>query len=83
VPLARSKIRLSSISLVRSEVVRIYREGYNGERPIEDCARLASILKLLVSILETSDLEQRMSVIEARLDGRDPPSRPAGLRVLS
>jgi hypothetical protein len=58
------RLRLDSLARVRFELVRIYREARDGKRDVSDASKLAHILALIGRILEGSDLEKRIAVLE-------------------
>jgi hypothetical protein len=61
----RSRLRLDSLDRVRRELVKIYRQGRDGERDVADASKLANILTMIARILEGSDLEKRIALLEA------------------
>jgi len=56
--------RLSSPREVVKELARLYREGKHGHRDVVDVSRLANVLQIMARIMETSDLEQRITALE-------------------
>ncbi len=60
----RSRLRLDTLDRVRRELVRIYRQGRDGDRDVGDASKLANILTMIARILEGSDLEKRIAVLE-------------------
>ena len=64
-PGRRVRLRLDSLSRVRFELTRIYRQARDGERDVSDASKLAHILALIGRILEGSDLEKRIATLEA------------------
>ena len=58
------RLRLDSLARVRFELVRIYREARDGKRDVGDASKLAHILALIARILEGSDLEKRIALLE-------------------
>jgi hypothetical protein len=62
--------RLDSLKSVRQEMVRIYREGRLGSLDTQDMTRFVFVLQAISRVIEQSDLETRMTAIEAAL--RDP-----------
>jgi uncharacterized Zn finger protein (UPF0148 family) len=64
-PAGRSRLRLDTLDRVRRELVKIYRQGREGERDVSDASKLAHILTMIARILEGSDLEKRIAALEA------------------
>jgi hypothetical protein len=58
------RLRLDSLDRVRRELVKIYRQGRDGERDVADASKLANILTMSARILEGSDLEKRIAMLE-------------------
>jgi hypothetical protein len=63
-PAARPRLRLDSLARVRFELTKIYRQARDGERDVSDASKLAHILALIGRILEGSDLEKRIGLLE-------------------
>jgi hypothetical protein len=63
-PAGRPRLRLDSLARVRFELVRIYREARDGKRDVSDASKLAHMLALIGRILEGSDLEKRIAILE-------------------
>ena len=61
----RLRLKLSTVGDVRAELARIYREGKAGLRPIADVSRLGNVLFILHRIIEGSDLEKRIQILES------------------
>jgi hypothetical protein len=59
-----SRLRLDSLTRVRFELTRIYREARDGKRDVSDASKLAHILVAIGRILEGSDLEKRIAALE-------------------
>ena len=55
---------LSTIPEMLREIKRVYREGRNEEITTNDMKAFGSILRMMVDIMETSDLEARIKAIE-------------------
>ncbi len=60
----RLRLKLTTVADVRREAARLYREGRSGQRPIADVSRLANVLFILHRIIEGSDLEKRIQILE-------------------
>jgi hypothetical protein len=63
----RPRLRLDSLSRVRFELTRIYRQARDGERDVGDASKLAHILVAIGRILEGSDLEKRIAALEQQV----------------
>jgi hypothetical protein len=55
---------LANLSLVASELARMYRQARRQEISASDASKLASVLAVLRQCLEASDLEKRMAELE-------------------
>jgi hypothetical protein len=64
------RIRLDSLIRVRTELVKIYREGRDGERDVVEARQLATILSMIAKILSDGELEARLEALEKALAGR-------------
>jgi hypothetical protein len=64
----RRRLRLDSLDRVRRELVKIYRQGRDGDRDVSDASKLANILTMIARILEGSDLEKRITALEQQRD---------------
>ena len=64
----RRRLRLDSLDRVRRELVKIYRQGRDGDRDVSDASKLANILTMIARILEGSDLEKRITALEQTRD---------------
>jgi hypothetical protein len=51
---------------VRHELVKLYRQGRDGERDTQDVSRLANVLAIVSRLIEGGDLERRIEALEAR-----------------
>jgi hypothetical protein len=60
--------KLTTLGGIVAELGRVYREARQGELPLADATRLASILSLMRSAIEGSDLERRVGVLEKASD---------------
>jgi hypothetical protein len=68
---------LTTLSRVRAELARVYKDARQGTIETADASRLAFILVSLGKLIEQSDLEARMADIEKALeDDADQPSNP-------
>ena len=60
----RYRAKLDTVSDCRREVARIYREARSGVIDSAECSRLAFVLKVLVGMIESGDLEKRLEILE-------------------
>jgi hypothetical protein len=68
---------LTTISRVRAELARVYRDARQGTIETSDATRLAFILVSLGRLIEQSDLEARMNAVERALEeDANQPSHP-------
>ena len=51
----------------RRELARLYHEGREGTREVQDVSRLAHVVALIGRLVEGSELERRLDELEARL----------------
>jgi hypothetical protein len=65
--------RLNRVADVARELRRIYRLSRSGELDTVDLGRLANTLQILVGILKTSDLEERIEALEQMNNGQQQP----------
>ncbi|MEA2562254.1 MAG: hypothetical protein QOH06_3758 [Acidobacteriota bacterium] len=63
--------RLSTLTSVRQEMARVYREARRREIPEQFAGRLVYMLSLIGKIIEGSDLEQRVSKLERKVGERN------------
>lgn len=68
VPLPRLRLPLKSVEDVRREMARVYRDMRSNRLDRADGCKLAYVLSSLGKLIELSDLERRISILE----GRDP-----------
>ena len=74
---------LANLSLVASELARMYRQARRQEISASDASKLASVLAVLRQCLEASDLEKRMSELEELMSADEDnvvpfPAKKAG-----
>lgn len=63
-PHRKTSIPLAKISDVRFEIAKLYREARTGKIDVQDATRLAYLLQVLGKIIETSEIEARISALE-------------------
>ena len=56
---------LDTCERVRIEMGKLYREARAGTVDVSDASKLANMLNILARLIETSDLEKRLEVLEA------------------
>ena len=61
----RCRAKLETARDVRRELAAIYRQGKDGRLPVDTASKLGNLLAILCRMLETSDLERRVEMIEA------------------
>ena len=62
----RRKPQLTSTEGVRCEMARIYREMESGKRDSQDGSRLVYVLTQVAKVLEFTEVERRLTLLEAR-----------------
>ena len=62
--------------MIACEIARVYRHARRDEIDSTVAYRLATILGIMAKTLETSELEKRLTEIEAALIAREQPFRP-------
>lgn len=60
----RYRAKLGTVTDVSRELGRIYREARSGVLPVEHASKYANVLSIIARILETSDLERRLELLE-------------------
>jgi hypothetical protein len=63
---SRRKAQLTSMEGVRCEMARIYREMESAKRDSQDGSRLVYVLTQIAKVLEFTEIERRLIVLEAR-----------------
>lgn len=58
--------RLHQLKSVKQELGHIYRQAKIGEIDISDASKLANILQILARIIQGTDIEDRLSALEAQ-----------------
>ena len=77
-PPRRTRLRLDSVDRVRRELIKLYRQGRDGERQTDDVAKLAGVLGIVGRLVVSDELEVRLDALEraARRWGGGAPSAP-------
>lgn len=60
----RVRVKLETITDARKEMSKLYREARSGKLDISDASKLTNILMLIGRMIESSDLERRVAVLE-------------------
>lgn len=60
------RLRLATIRDCRRELAKVYIEARRGLLPATEAARLGWLLQTLVSVIRDSELEERISKLEAQ-----------------
>ena len=63
-PLPRTA--LTKIEHIRDELARVYRHARAGKIETQEATRLTYILNILAKIIETSELEERVRMLEEK-----------------
>lgn len=69
IPHPPPKIDLRDAHAIRRELGSVYRAMRSGQIPTQDGTRLAYVLDLLRRAVETSDLQNRIELIERQFEG--------------
>src|SRR5262245_7678177 len=65
----RRKGQLDRLEGGRVEMSRIYREMESGKRDSQDGSRLVYVLTQIAKVLELTEIERRLVMLEARANG--------------
>lgn len=71
----RRKAQLTTFEGVRDEMARVYREMESGKRDNQDGSRLVYVLTQIAKVLEFTELERRLAVLEDKTSGQLPAPR--------
>ena len=61
---SRYRAPLDTVSAVRKELAKIYRESRSGLLPTNDLTKITYCLNIIAKTIETSDLEARIEKLE-------------------
>jgi len=64
-PRQRKRTPLKTAENVRAELAKLYRQARAGSIEVGDASKLGNLLQILGRMIETSDLEKRLEVLEA------------------
>jgi hypothetical protein len=63
---SRYRAKLDSMQDVRREMAKVYREARSGVIEVVDGTKLVWMLQAVGKVIETSDLEKRIEILEAK-----------------
>ena len=69
---SRRKPQLGSLDGVRVEMSRVYREMESGKRDSQDGSRLVYVLTQIAKVLELTEIERRLVMLEEKANARLP-----------
>ena len=75
IPTGRRKAVLNSLSGVRREMARIYREAESGKRDTAEATKLVYVLGQIGKVLELTQIEERLKTLEAKTNGNRLPAK--------
>ena len=70
-PLRRGPV-LETLTDVRREMARVYRHMRHGRIDTQDATRMTYVLTQIAKIIQTAELEARVSAVERALGSRKP-----------
>ena len=62
----RYRAKLDTISDIKREMAKLYREARSGVVDVQDATKLTWCLQAVAKVIETSDLEDRVKKLENR-----------------
>jgi hypothetical protein len=62
----RYRAKLDSISDVKREMAKVYREARSGVVDVQDATKLTWCLQAVAKVIEGSDLEKRIEILEGK-----------------
>ena len=62
----RYRAKLDSMQDVRREMAKVYRESRSGVVEVVDGTKLVWMLQAVGKVIETSDLEKRLEILESK-----------------
>jgi hypothetical protein len=60
------RAKLNTVGDVSHELGRLYREARAGKLDVSECSKLANVLSIAARIISDSELEARITALEAR-----------------
>ena len=65
-PPARYRAKLDSLGDVKREMAKVYREARSGILDVQDSTKLVWVLQAVGKVIESSDLEKRVEILEGK-----------------
>jgi hypothetical protein len=65
-----ARIRLENLASVRREMSKVYRDMRAGRVSTADGTKLAYVLRQVADLIESSDLERRIQILEDQANGK-------------
>jgi hypothetical protein len=65
----RRKAVLNSLEGIRREMARVYRDAESGRRDSSEASKLVYILGQIGKVLELTEIERRLTLLEAKKNG--------------
>jgi hypothetical protein len=62
----RYRAKLDSLADVKREMAKIYREARSGILDVQDSTKLVWVLQAVGKVIESSDLEKRIEILEGK-----------------
>jgi len=62
----RYRCKLDSMADVKAEMAKVYREARSGVVEVQDGTKLVWMLQAVAKVIEGSDLEKRIEILEAK-----------------
>jgi hypothetical protein len=69
-PPQRRRAQLDRLEGVRVEMARVYRDMESGRRDTQDGSRLVYVLTQIAKVLELTEIERRLNLLEGMADGK-------------
>ena len=60
----RYRCKLDTMADIKSEMAKVYREARTGLVDVQDATKLTWCLQAVAKVIETSDLEKRIEILE-------------------
>jgi hypothetical protein len=75
---SRRKAQLTSLEGVRTEMARVYRDMESGKRDSQDGSRLVYVLTQIAKVLELTEIERRLILLEGKANAYQLPAPNRG-----
>jgi len=62
----RYRAKLDTLSDIKREMAKVYREARSGSVDVQDATKLTWMLQAVGKIIESSDLEKRIDLLEGK-----------------